>query len=486
MKIQLEREWEIGEQIDAGGFGAVRLASSDGEQAVAKFVPKAPGATREMLFIHLGSARNVVPIIDHGETDDSWVLVMPRAETNLRRHIDAHGPTLSPDAVRSILADVVTTLIDLAGDVVHRDIKPENVLLLNGHWCLADFGISRYAEATTAPDTHKFSMSPPYAAPERWRSERATAAADVYAVGVMGYELLTGALPFEGPHIEDFRDQHLHSEAQSIEGVDAGLASVVEACLIKALEARPEPASLLARLGQASGPLALPGLARLQGASRSQSDQVAAAARNASVASTEERRRGDLFSAASQSLRRMMDAMMEAIKAAAPESSGDERAGDSWSVGLGRAELRVFPPMRCGAQVGGQRIPFDIVACTDVELSMPQDTYGYEGRSHALWFCDAQEAGGYSWFETAFMIQPLMAQQTNRDPFSLKPGNKAGEAIGPGVGAYQVAWPFTKFNDTSLEAFIGRWAGWFADAADGRLHRPSLPEGCPAGSWRRG
>jgi serine/threonine-protein kinase len=181
----------------------------------------------------------------------------------------------------------------------------------------------------------------------------------------------------------------------------------------------------------------------------------------------------------------MMDEVTKAIKIAAPASSGDGGRGGGWSVRLGHAQLRVFPPTRCNGQEAGQRIPFDIIACTDVELVVPPDTYGYAGRSHAMWFCDAQEAGRYSWFETAFMIQPLMARQTNRDPFSLRPGGEAGEAIGPGVGAYQVAWPFTKLDDASLEAFIGRWAGWFADAADGHLHRPSLPEGTTQGSWRR-
>jgi serine/threonine-protein kinase len=54
------------------------------------------------------------------------------------------------------------------------------------------------------------------------------------------------------------------------------------------------------------------------------------------------------------------------------------------------------------------------------------------------------------------------------------------------MGAYQVAWPFEKLDDTSLEAFINRWAGWLADAAESRLHRPStMPEGDPEGSWRR-
>lgn len=484
--IRLERDWELGEEIGRGGFGRVVLARAGDQQAVAKFIPKEPGAGRELLFVDLGSARNVVPVIDHGETDDSWVLVMPRAEKSLRQHLEEKGASLPAEEVRAILTDVTTTLVDLAGKVVHRDIKPENVLLLDGYWCLADFGISRYAEATTAPDTHKFAMSPPYAAPERWRSERATGAADVYAVGVMGYEMLVGEPPFPGPHIEDFREQHLHSDPPPLDaGVGAGLASVIEVCLIKAPGARPRPTDMLGQLDHAAGPPTLAGLARLQEASRSQSGQVAAAARRASEADTEGQRRANLFTAALQSLQRMMDQMTAAIKAAAPAASVGTGSGNGWSLRLGHAQLRAFPPMQCSAQAAGQRLPFDVVACTDVELAVPPDTYGYEGRSHALWFCDAQEPGRYAWFETAFMVQPLMAQQTNRDPFSLRPGAEAGEAIGPGVGAYQVASPFTKLDDASLEAFISRWAGLFADAADGNLHRPSLPEGTTQGSWRR-
>ncbi|WP_442868297.1 protein kinase domain-containing protein [Bradyrhizobium sp. CCBAU 53415] len=70
---------------------------------------------------------------------------------------------------------------------------------MDGKWCLSDFGISRYAEATTAADTQKYSLSPPYAAPERWRAERAIAAADVYALGVMAFECSAAASFFQAP-----------------------------------------------------------------------------------------------------------------------------------------------------------------------------------------------------------------------------------------------------------------------------------------------
>src|SRR6266511_3977373 len=173
-QLQLGKRWTLGEQLNKGGFGRVFAASCDDIQAVAKLVPKAPGADRELLFADPGNARNVVPVIDHGETDAAWVLVMPRAERSLREHlIEAAGALEMVDAL-AVLSDVAAALADLEGRVDHRDLKPENILLLEGHWRLADFGISRYAEATTAPDTRKFSMTPPYAAPEQWRWERAT------------------------------------------------------------------------------------------------------------------------------------------------------------------------------------------------------------------------------------------------------------------------------------------------------------------------
>ena len=179
LDLQLGEEWMLGERIGGGGFGQVYAAkSSSGRNGVVKLVPKAPGAQRELLFADLTDVRNVVPIIDQGETVDHWVLAMPRADRSLRDYLKASEGPLSVEGAVAVLSDIATALTDLDGRVVHRDLKPENVLLLDGHWCLADFGISRYAEATTAPDTRQHAMSPPYAAPERWRQERATSATD--------------------------------------------------------------------------------------------------------------------------------------------------------------------------------------------------------------------------------------------------------------------------------------------------------------------
>jgi serine/threonine protein kinase len=102
---------------------------------------------------------------------------------SLRNHLKEHG-SLPPEETVVVLIDVASALADLKGRMIHRVIKPENVLLLNGKWCLSDFGMARYVEASTAPDTHKWAWTLPYTPPERWRGERATAASDIYSLGV--------------------------------------------------------------------------------------------------------------------------------------------------------------------------------------------------------------------------------------------------------------------------------------------------------------
>lgn len=81
------RTWQLGIEIGAGGFGSVRVAESDGTQAAIKFVPKAPGAERELLLVDLPGVPNVVPVLATGETDAEWLLLMPLAKGSLRQHL---------------------------------------------------------------------------------------------------------------------------------------------------------------------------------------------------------------------------------------------------------------------------------------------------------------------------------------------------------------------------------------------------------------
>jgi eukaryotic-like serine/threonine-protein kinase len=489
MDLQLGRFWTLGEKIGGGGFGKVYLAkSADHESAVVKLVPKAPGAERELLFADLTGVRNIVPIIDQGETEDSWALVMPRADKSLRQHLaEAAGPISTAEVV-TVVSDIAIALADLDGRVVHRDLKPENVLLLKGHWCLADFGISRYAEATTAPDTRKYALSPPYAAPERWRNERATIATDVYSLGVIAYELLSGSLPFIGPDLHDFREQHLHSDPVHLTSVTAALGALVEECLYKAPDARPSPSNLVARLARvADAARASAGLARLEEANRASVIQQSEKGRRESAYRSEAERRKALGNAASRGLARVAGAFKDAIMHAAPSASISTGPDVGWTALLNQADLRFAPPVATSSNPWGSWSPpaFEVIAFSALSLHIPPNLHGYEGRSHSLWYCDAQEAGQYYWFETAFMMSPLTPHSSRQDPFALNPGEDSAKALGTGMAEIQVAWPFTVISISDLDEFISRWAGWFADAAQGQLDHPNtMPERDPRGSWR--
>lgn len=253
-RVRLRREWTLGKALGSGGFGRVfEAVADDGEAGVVKLIPKAPGADRELLFEDLTGVPNVVPIIEVGETPDACALAMPRAEKSLRQATQVGIPVPLADALK-VIEDISSAVAALDGKVVHRDIKPENILLLDGRWCLADFGIARYAEASTAPDTQKYALSAPYASPERWRGERASSGADVYSVGVVAYELLVGGLPFAGPDMADYRNQHLTADPAPLGGAPTALANLVGECLFKAPGARPTPSNLLRRIGAIAQP----------------------------------------------------------------------------------------------------------------------------------------------------------------------------------------------------------------------------------------
>ena len=482
-EIKLERAWRLGSQLGEGGFAKVYLAQDEnGDPAVIKLVHKEPGAQRELLFEELEGSPNVVPILDRGKWGDYWVLVMPLAEKSLRDYLVEMGGQLAVNEAVSVLVDIVEALAGVEGrGLVHRDLKPENVLLLGGRWCLADFGIARYAEATTAPDTLKHAMTPGYAAPEQWRGDRATSATDVYALGVVAYELITGKLPFLGP---DFRYQHLEELPELIPGIPDRLRALVGECLYKGPEARPRSQNLLARL-KASMETASPGGVRLQQANALVVDRQAEEARQQSAAQVEAERRHELRSAADQSWENILALLERQIKDNAPAvetSPGSFLNFKRWV--LNGATLLVDSPQ--AVNPGADKdLPFEVMAHTLICLASPPDQSGYTGRAHSLWYCDAQEQGVFRWYETAFWE---LGSQSIIKPFAMPPeAVDTALALSSAMHTYYVAHPFMPIDQGDEDSFVERWMGWFGDAAKGQLRNPSsTPESNPQGSWRRG
>ncbi len=476
--------WQVGRNIARGGFGSVYEAmEKDGSQFdhVVKLVPKAPGADRELLFADV-KGQNVIPVVDRGEHDNYLVMIMPRADYSLREHLDANAGQLFMEKVIAVLVDVSEALASLEDNVVHRDIKPENVLYFKGKWCLSDFGIAKYAGATTSLDTHKYSMTPPYAAPEQWRGERANSATDIYALGVVSFEVIKGERPFPGPHIHDFRSQHLDKEPPSLVGLPASFQSLVVECLYKVPEARPTAANLAARLHRLRQPVSET-FGLLQEANLQAVRQEGESARKESIERSVEEKRENLFQIAKSSLMHISDQLRLQIS----ENASAARCSQTsqWICKLNNARLQYEPPIAVSTEhnKGDFKPAFDIIAHAKIEVRIPRSKYDYEGRAHSLWYCDAQEKGAYRWFETSFWS---LRGTTFVQLFALVPGKDAYDALSPIITLMQVAYPFTPIDQGQEEDFIKRWIQWFGEAAVGRMQLPqTTPERNPAGSWRK-
>ena len=487
--IHLNQEWHIGEQLGSGGFGRVHLARSRSDETAAiKIIPKAPGADREILFEDLDGVPNVVPIIDRGEWKDFWVLVMPKAEKSLRDYLSEKTDLCSIDDTVRVLSDITQALVAIEGRVVHRDIKPGNILLLDGRWCLADFGISRYAEATTAPDTRKHAKTPAYAAPEQWHEERASSATDVYSMGIVAYELLAGQVPFMGPEVHEYRRQHLEDTPKSISRVPLRIQSLIDECLYKSPKARPRPQNLLERLeSMRRGTQARSEAAyKLQQANLLVVQQQAEAERQQSIARSEWERKSDLLEAADSSLAQIASLLNDRIMEDAPATERSKPwPWSSWR--LNEVELNLEPSRMADYETdtNDTNLSFEVAAYSSIWLHLPSVQDGYRGRSHSLWYCDAQKEGVFRWYETAFMMKLLSRESTPFEPLALAPGRDAFFALYRAKHTHQIAWPFNPVDQGNEGTFVEQWIGWFADAVQGQLSRPrSMPERQPWGTWR--
>lgn len=384
---------------------------------------------------------------------------MPRADFSLRDRI---GSGISAGEAIAVLIQVAEALEAIAPSIVHRDLKPDNVLFLNGVWALCDFGIARYAEAATASDTRKYSLSAPYAAPEQWRGERATTAADVYAFGVMAYELLSGERPFSGAS-DELRAQHL-GEVPSLLPGNRKLSWIVSECLQKAPEARPSAANLAVRLRRAGVEAQTPGASALAAAQSAVLQERAAEQAQVERTRTERERREALAASARIGFSALVEEIVEFITDSAP-ATNVERADGIVTMELRGARLRVSGLTDSAIRHGA----FDVISSGEIRLESRNLS-----RSHSLYYADMGQAGSYSWFELAFMS---MAGDFDNEPRALHP-SQGLEAFNRVFGGPQLAWGVLPLEIDDLDRFIDFWAERFGNAAKGQFPRVfNLPDG---------
>jgi serine/threonine protein kinase len=208
---------------------------------------------------------HIVAVHDSGEHKGMPFIVMERLTGESLHDKVAQGPLPQP-LVRSVLDDVLAALASAhQAGILHRDIKPANILFTSsGEAKVSDFGIAKTAHGNLTAAGQVFGTAA-YLSPDRVLGKPATAADDVYAVGVVGYEALTGRLAFPQENIAALAQAILHDQLPPVGALrpdaDPALASVVERAMARDPGMRFQSASAMRRalVGHAPAASAPPG-----------------------------------------------------------------------------------------------------------------------------------------------------------------------------------------------------------------------------------
>ncbi|GAW91420.1 Stk1 family PASTA domain-containing Ser/Thr kinase [Calderihabitans maritimus] len=248
----LKSRYEILEQLGGGGMAVVykgrdtllnrmvtikvlREQHASDEDFVRRF-------QREAQAVASLSHPNIVSIFDVGEEDGLHYLVMEYVEGRTLKEIIREKAPLD---VRNAI-NIVTQICDALdhaheNGIVHRDIKPHNILVTPaGRVKVTDFGIAKAPTTATVTYTGTIVGSVHYISPEQARGEATGAKSDLYSLGVVMYEMLTGKLPFSGESPISVALKHIQSEPTPPRELNPDLPPSVEAVILKALAKRPE------------------------------------------------------------------------------------------------------------------------------------------------------------------------------------------------------------------------------------------------------
>ncbi|MCA1321353.1 Stk1 family PASTA domain-containing Ser/Thr kinase [Bacillus tianshenii] len=212
----------------------LRLDFANDEEFIRRFRREAQSATS---LDH----PNIVSIYDIGEEDDIYYIVMEHVSgKTLKQYIQQFAPIEQYNTVE--IMQQLTSAIAHAHEngIIHRDIKPQNILIDDyGTIKVTDFGIAMALSSTTITQTNSLLGSVHYLSPEQARGSLATKKSDVYALGIVMFEMLTGRLPFSGESAVSIALKHLQSETPSPKRWNPAIPQSLENVVLKSMAKDP-------------------------------------------------------------------------------------------------------------------------------------------------------------------------------------------------------------------------------------------------------
>ena len=239
--------YKIIQQIGRGGMADVYLARDlilDGEEVAVKVLrtnyqtdPIAVARfQREAKAMAELDHPNIVRITDIGEEEGQQYLAMEYvAGLDLKRYIKENAPLSNEEAVRLMGQILLAMRLAHTCGIIHRDLKPQNVLLTpDGTAKVSDFGIAVAFAETSLTQTNSMLGSVHYLSPEQARGSKATVQSDIYAMGIIFYEMLTGHIPYDGDSAVTIALQHFQKPLPSIREENKNVPQALENVVIKA------------------------------------------------------------------------------------------------------------------------------------------------------------------------------------------------------------------------------------------------------------
>ena len=202
---------------------------ADDEKFVRRFQREAISASS---LIH----PNIVEMYDVGEDNGNYYIVMEYINgRTLKSLIKKRGALTLPEVIDIMLQ--LTSAIACAHDsyIIHRDIKPQNVLILeDGRVKITDFGIATALNSNELTQTNSVMGSVHYLPPEQANGSGATIKSDIYSLGILMFELLTGKIPFKGDNAVEIAIKHMKEPIPSVRKINPDIPQSIENVILKA------------------------------------------------------------------------------------------------------------------------------------------------------------------------------------------------------------------------------------------------------------